>query len=220
MTALTASATKRVKCDIVTQLGIESSKYFATTLNCPNLKFSVKHKSSTTDATNEIGRILQVDRNVCAIVYCGTRDHTTKVAETLRSKYQLLAAEYHAGLSDAVRNDIHNSWQTEKVKVICATVAFGMGVDKVRLRFRKPFTANQNLKKKIIGQRALRNTSLHAMFNRRVLPTMWPCRSRRLQIGMCILLSVWRPEETPNFSRNEKSQEPRRRSHKCTVAKH
>ena len=71
----------------------------------------------------------------CGIIYSCTTKETEEIANSLRDVYGINAAHYHASLSDKVRNSVHESWLRGETKVICATVAFGMGINKADVRF-------------------------------------------------------------------------------------
>ncbi|KAL7290204.1 hypothetical protein TKK_0015911 [Trichogramma kaykai] len=132
--ALTATATPRVRTDILNQLGMTTPKWFMSSFNRPNLQYRViikKGKSSSDEAT---GMIQAKFKNECGIVYCISRKDCDDYAEQMKLN-GIKAMSYHAGLSDKQRSTIQGKWIAEKIKVICATIAFGMGIDKPNVRF-------------------------------------------------------------------------------------
>ncbi|RWS29129.1 Bloom syndrome protein-like protein [Leptotrombidium deliense] len=131
--ALTATATPRVRVDILHQLKIQHPKWFIQSFNRPNLKFEVRHKSKS--CLDEIAEMLKTYFfGKCGIIYCLSRKDCESVASYLRTK-QINALAYHAGFSDQKRVDVQEQWINNKILVICATIAFGMGIDKPDVRF-------------------------------------------------------------------------------------
>lgn len=131
--ALTATATPRVSVDILQQLGLKNAKRFIQSFNRPNLKFEVRLKQK--NSLDEI--ITLITTNFCnksGIVYCLSRNECETLADLFK-KNRIKAAAYHAGMTDEKRAKIQNDWTNNVVKVICATIAFGMGIDKPDVRF-------------------------------------------------------------------------------------
>ena len=134
MMALTATATPRVRKDIIHQLKMKKPKWFVKSFNRQNLKFIVKEKKPKS-AVDEVAQvILSKFRNKSGIVYCLSRKECDEVARNL-SKKGIRALPYHAGLSDKQRLLAQEKWLQDQWKVICATIAFGMGIDKPDVRF-------------------------------------------------------------------------------------
>lgn len=133
--ALTATATMRVRKDICHQLHMRDPKWFTSSFNRHNLKFEIRPKKPST-ATNDIIKMIKEDfPGKCGIVYCLSRKECDDVARAL-SKAGILSVAYHAGLTDDERTMIQEKWiQGNRCKVICATIAFGMGIDKPDVRF-------------------------------------------------------------------------------------
>lgn len=131
--ALTATATPRVRVDVVKHLKLKDSKWFTQSFNRPNLKYEVRLKKAK--PLDEIIQLIQYQfKNQSGIVYCLSRNDCEKTAAYL-SSCGIHSLPYHAGLADKDRNDVQQKWITNKVRVICATIAFGMGVDKPDVRF-------------------------------------------------------------------------------------
>ena len=132
--ALTATATPRVRTDILHQLGMVNTKWFLSSFNRNNLKYQVhpkKGKASTDDLSNIIQ---QQFRNKTGIVYCLSKKDCDDTAKDMR-KAGIKAKAYHAGLGREERTATQDSWLQDKTKVVCATIAFGMGIDKPDVRF-------------------------------------------------------------------------------------
>jgi RecQ family ATP-dependent DNA helicase len=131
--AVTATANPRVRLDVETHLKLEGCKWFIQTFNRPNLKYEVRRKvgKSLDDIINLISnRFL----NDTGIIYCLSQKDCETTAKILTSR-GIKALPYHAGLEDKVKNTTQNDWMSGKIKVICATIAFGMGIDKPNVRF-------------------------------------------------------------------------------------
>uniref|UniRef100_A0A1A9WG70 RecQ-like DNA helicase BLM n=1 Tax=Glossina brevipalpis TaxID=37001 RepID=A0A1A9WG70_9MUSC len=133
--ALTATATPRVRMDILRQLNLTNPKWFLSSFNRSNLKFSVLPKKGT-PATLEAMKTFIRSRSSTdsGIIYCLSRKECDEVAKSMSSD-GIRACAYHAGLTDSVRESRQKDWITNKFRVICATVAFGMGIDKPDVRF-------------------------------------------------------------------------------------
>ncbi len=129
--ALTATAVPEVRRDIINQLHLVHPKVYVGSFNRPNLFYEVR---VTTDIYRHIISDISSRRNVTGIIYCHTRKETDTLAKKLRMD-GFSAAAYHAGLSDATRTRVQNAFNKGTTKVICATIAFGMGIDRPDLRF-------------------------------------------------------------------------------------
>ncbi|XP_012280002.1 Bloom syndrome protein homolog [Orussus abietinus] len=132
--ALTATATPRVRTDILHQLNMTSPKWFMSSFNRPNLKYSIIAKKGKNCSDEVIATIKTKYKNECGIVYCLSRKDCDSYAEQFRTN-GIRAMSYHAGLTDHQRTDIQIRWISEEITVVCATIAFGMGIDKPNVRF-------------------------------------------------------------------------------------
>lgn len=129
--ALTATATERVRADIMALLGLRSPKYVVASFNRPNLLYRVVPK---TNALKQILDFLEDHREESGIIYCNSRQTTEDLAERL-CQNKITALPYHAGLDPKVRENNQDKFIHDEVPVIVATIAFGMGVDKSNVRF-------------------------------------------------------------------------------------
>ncbi|XP_076302837.1 Bloom syndrome helicase [Lasioglossum baleicum] len=132
--ALTATATPRVRTDILHQLGLTVPKWFMSSFNRPNLRYSIIAKKGKNCSDEVIAMIKTKYKSECGIVYCLSRKDCDDYAMQMK-KNGIKALSYHAGLSDNNRSETQGRWISEEIKVVCATIAFGMGIDKPNVRF-------------------------------------------------------------------------------------
>ncbi|MBP1616861.1 MAG: ATP-dependent helicase RecQ [Bacteroidetes bacterium] len=130
--ALTATATPKVQHDIQKTLGMTDALVFRSSFNRPNLYYEIRPK--TDDVDKDIIRYIRSQKGKSGIVYCLSRKKVEEFAEILKAN-KINALAYHAGMDAATRSDNQDSFLLEKVDVIVATIAFGMGIDKPDIRF-------------------------------------------------------------------------------------
>ena len=130
--ALTATATHKVRDDIKKSLGIMEAKEYCSSFNRPNLYYEVKPK--TKNVESDIVRFIKGQPGKSGIIYCLSRKKVEELAEVLRAN-EISAAAYHAGMDSAVRSQTQDDFIMERVDVIVATIAFGMGIDKPDVRY-------------------------------------------------------------------------------------
>ncbi len=130
--ALTATATDKVRTDIKKNLGIVDATEFKSSFNRPNLYYEVRPK--TKDVDKDIIKFIKQHPGKSGIIYCLSRKKVEELAEILRAN-DIKAQAYHAGLDSALRSQTQDDFLMEKIDVIVATIAFGMGIDKPDVRF-------------------------------------------------------------------------------------
>ena len=130
--ALTATATDKVRTDIKKSLGILEAKEFKSSFNRANLYYEVRPKMK--DVDKQIIMFIRQHSGKSGIIYCLSRKKVEELAEVLRAN-EIKAAPYHAGLDSATRSQTQDDFLMEKIDVIVATIAFGMGIDKPDVRF-------------------------------------------------------------------------------------
>ncbi len=131
--ALTATATPKVQTDIVKSLEMKNERKFISSFNRPNLYYEVRPKLGKDQTIKEILQILKGKGGPSAIIYVQARKTTEELAEMLNLN-GISAAPYHAGMDSKSRAQVQDAFLGEDVKVICATIAFGMGIDKPDVR--------------------------------------------------------------------------------------
>ena len=129
--ALTATATEKVREDIDAQLGLRNAKTFRSSFNRTNLGYRVLPKGR--DAFDALFKLRRNHDSGSAIIYCGSRKDTERLAEELSAR-GLTALPYHAGLDNSVRQATQEQFIQDEVSTIVATIAFGMGIDKPDIR--------------------------------------------------------------------------------------
>ena len=130
--ALTATATDKVRTDIKKSLGITDAREFRSSFNRPNLYYEVRQK--TKDIDRQIIKFIKHNAGKSGIVYCISRKKVEELAAVLQAN-EIKAAPYHAGLDSATRSQTQDDFLMERIDVIVATIAFGMGIDKPDVRF-------------------------------------------------------------------------------------
>lgn len=130
--ALTATATDKVRTDIKKSLGIPDAKEFKSSFNRPNLYYEVRPKNK--DIDRQIILYIKQNMGKSGIIYCLSRKKVEELSEILRAN-DIKAAPYHAGLEPTVRSQTQDDFLMERIDIIVATIAFGMGIDKPDVRF-------------------------------------------------------------------------------------
>ena len=132
--ALTATATTFISDDILKNLEMRDPLIFKSSFNRPNLFYSTKVKEENINRDIAIFIRENYSRKT-GIIYCSSRKESEKLASFLNTNYRIPALPYHAKMSMGDRETAHNKWIKEEIYVICATTAFGMGINKKNVRF-------------------------------------------------------------------------------------
>ena len=130
--ALTATATTKVRDDIKKNLGIQDAPDFKSSFNRPNLYYEVKPKTKNVD--KDIIKFIKSNPGKSGIIYCLRRKKVEELAEVLQAN-EISAKAYHAGMDSVMRSQTQDEFIMEKIDVIVATIAFGMGIDKPDVRY-------------------------------------------------------------------------------------
>lgn len=132
--ALTATADKTTQTDIIDKLNLIDARLFKTSFDRPNLSLDVRKDYSATEKLKVIRDVVARHAGESGIIYCLSRKNTEKVAEKLCS-LGMRAAAYHAGLSAEQRDRVQEDFIKDKIDIVVATIAFGMGIDKSNVRY-------------------------------------------------------------------------------------
>ena len=139
--ALTATATKPVREDILSQLGLRQPRVFISSFNRPNLSYAVRPKDPS---INPLLALLERHRDESAIIYCTARKTTDEMAHAL-SRRGFKAEAYHAGLEPEDRRAVQDRFIRDETLIVAATIAFGMGIDKPDIRLVVHYDLPKNL---------------------------------------------------------------------------
>lgn len=132
--ALTATADKITREDIIRQLHLTDPKVFISSFDRPNLSLAVKRGYQQKEKSKTILEFIDRHAGECGIIYCMSRSKTETVAQMLQ-KHGIRCGIYHAGLSTQQRDATQDGFINDRIQVVCATIAFGMGIDKSNVRW-------------------------------------------------------------------------------------
>jgi ATP-dependent DNA helicase RecQ len=139
--ALTATADGQTREDILLRLRLKSPEVFIAGFDRPNIRYLIRQKS---DARKQLLDYVDGRKEDCGIVYCLSRKRVESVAEDLQ-KHGIQAAAYHAGMDNSERKRVQDQFTRDEIKVVVATVAFGMGIDKPNVRYVVHFDIPKNV---------------------------------------------------------------------------
>ena len=132
--ALTATAPNKIRDDVINQLGMKNTVFFRSSYNRKNLYIEIRKK--TKGFIEEIAKFIKEEYpNDSGLIYCSTKKNCELMAKELKTKHKISCSFYHASLTEQRKNKIQERWKNNRIKVIVATVAFGMGINKSDVRF-------------------------------------------------------------------------------------
>ncbi|KAI9249995.1 P-loop containing nucleoside triphosphate hydrolase protein [Sporodiniella umbellata] len=132
--ALTATANDAVQKDVIHNLSIKHCKFMKQSFNRTNLVYEILEKKGKRHL-DDISDFIKKHSNESGIIYCTSRKDCEQVAETLRKNYRISTKHYHGKMTSSERSEVQTEWQTNRIRVIVATIAFGMGIDKADVRY-------------------------------------------------------------------------------------
>ncbi|KAE9381581.1 hypothetical protein N431DRAFT_476384 [Stipitochalara longipes BDJ] len=138
--ALTATATENVKVDVMHQLGMKDCPVYSQSFNRPNLHYEVRKKrggkGTSKESLADYVEIIKVKyKNQSGIIYTLSKKGTERLAASLQSGHNIKVHHYHADMPSEEKARVQKDWQSGKIQVVVATIAFGMGIDKADVRF-------------------------------------------------------------------------------------
>ncbi|KAL9652273.1 hypothetical protein ABK040_011933 [Willaertia magna] len=132
--ALTATATDKVRTDVIEQLDLKNPSLFISSFNRPNIFYEIRYKDLIDDPLKDLINFLKTKEKDCGIIYCRTRNQVDELVNLLKEE-NFSVKPYHAGVKLSERKSVQLEWLEGKTKIIVATIAFGMGIDKKDVRF-------------------------------------------------------------------------------------
>jgi RecQ family ATP-dependent DNA helicase len=135
MIALTATATSVVKSDIIKTLRLVNPRIFISSFNRPEITYEVRYKMLLDNPVGDLKNFLRQYPNDSGIIYCRTKRQVDELCVKLSASGEMVAKAYHAGLKLSERKIVQNEWASGKLKIVIATIAFGMGIDKKDVRY-------------------------------------------------------------------------------------
>ena len=137
--AVTATAPNKIREDVINQLNMCNTIFFRSSYNRTNLDIEIRNKSEYKNEKGVIDNIATfINSNYphsTGLIYCSSRNKCEHVCDILKSKYKMNVAYYHAQMSESKKNEVQNKWKNDQIKLIVATVAFGMGINKADVRY-------------------------------------------------------------------------------------
>ncbi len=134
--AITATATSKIRDDVIINLKLDMCVFFRSSFNRANLFLEVRNKKEISDLVKDISVFIKKKYdNCCGIIYCASKKECEVLSNKLKKNYGISCDYYHAGLSDKQRSWVQEKWKNDEIKVIVATIAFGMGINKRDVRF-------------------------------------------------------------------------------------
>ena len=134
--ALTATAPKKIRDDVIYQLSMKNTLYFQLSYNRPNLYLEIRNKKDYNNPIEDMAKIInKYYKNKTGLIYCNSKADCEKISKILRKNYNINCDFYHSSLSEKKRYEVQDDWMNDEIKIVVATIAFGMGINKLDVRF-------------------------------------------------------------------------------------
>jgi RecQ family ATP-dependent DNA helicase len=134
--AITATAPNKVREDIISVLGMRDCLFFRSSYNRNNLYIEVRNKKDMSDITQNMANFIKKKYpDACGLIYCASRKECEQLSEKLRKDHGLNAHYYHASMPEKQKSTVQEKWKNDEIRIIVATIAFGMGINKGDVRF-------------------------------------------------------------------------------------
>ena len=134
--AITATAPNKIREDVISQLGMVNTIFFRASYNRTNLFIEIRNKKDYKDVIENMAEFIKTEYPTSTgLIYCSSKKNCEKIAHQLLTNYHINCAFYHASMSERKKNEIQDKWKNDEIKIIVATVAFGMGINKADVRF-------------------------------------------------------------------------------------
>ncbi|KAG1145495.1 hypothetical protein G6F37_001521 [Rhizopus arrhizus] len=143
--ALTATANDAVQKDVIHNLSMKNCKILKQSFNRRNLVYEIIERKGKRNHLVDINEFIKQHYTESGIIYCISRKDCEQVAEALRTTYGVSTKHYHGKMTSSERSEVQSEWQTGKIRVIVATIAFGMGIDKPDVRYVVHFSMPSSL---------------------------------------------------------------------------
>ena len=134
--ALTATAPRKIRDDVIYQLSMKNTLYFQLSYNRPNLYLEIRNKKDYNNPIEDMAKIINKHyKNKTGLIYCNSKADCEKISKILKKNHDINCDFYHSSLSEKKRNEVQDDWMNDEIKVVVATIAFGMGINKLDVRF-------------------------------------------------------------------------------------
>ncbi len=134
--AITATAPNKIREDIITQLQMRDALFFRSSYNRNNLYIEIRNKKDMPDVVANMANFIKKKYpDSSGLVYCASRKECETIAEKLKRDHNLSASYYHASMPEKQKNSVQDKWKNDEIRIIVATIAFGMGINKADVRF-------------------------------------------------------------------------------------
>ena len=134
--AITATAPNKIREDVISQLSMVNTIFFRSSYNRTNLYIEIRNKKDYKDVVANMADFIKKEYPTSTgLIYCSSKKNCEKIAQKLKKEYHINCEYYHASMPENKKNLVQEKWKNDEIKIIVATVAFGMGINKADVRF-------------------------------------------------------------------------------------